>query len=116
MCNAAVQRSCLEMKWHRQEIHIKVSRSLPNGGSCKDNCCKHFQSLRISESYLKEKKRDKSYHHNYAKNTNRQKSPNNKTACTVGDFGKWLCDFCFLIIFSLVPIYFRDELLFSFFK
>jgi hypothetical protein len=27
-----------------------------------------------------------------------------------------LCDFCFLIIFSLVPIYFRDELLFSFFK
>lgn len=50
----------LEMKRHRQEIHINVNHSLPNGKARKDNCCKHFQSLTIAESQLK-KKTGKSY-------------------------------------------------------
>lgn len=45
----------LEMKRHRQEIHINANHSLPNGKARKDNCCKHFQSLTIAESQPKKR-------------------------------------------------------------
>lgn len=58
-CAILLCKDLLEMKQHRQEIHINVNHSLPNGKAHKDSCCQHFQTdyCRI----LVEEKTGKSY-------------------------------------------------------